>query len=189
MWWVANRARGIGRRGGGRRLAAAAAVLALGGCGFRPMYAAAPNGEAGPAAKGLSEITVGLIPERTGQLLHLALQERFERNGLALAHRYDLAVNFSVTAQAVGYQQDTSITFMRWIGIANYTLFAQDARRTPLTSGLARSVDGMNIFDQELFASTLEGEAVQRRIAEAVADQIAMQLAAYFNKPAVAARE
>ncbi len=188
MWWVASR-RGRPGRGGGRRLAAIAAAVALGGCGFRPMYAAAPKGDAGPAASGLAEITVGLIPERTGQLLHLALQERFERNGLALAHRYDLAVNFSVTAQAIGYQQDTSITFMRWIGIATYTLFAQDARRTPLASGLARSVDGMNIFDQELFASTLEGEAVQRRIAEAVADQIALQLAAYFDKPTVAARE
>jgi LPS-assembly lipoprotein len=161
----------------------------LGACGFQPMYASTRTSDEGPAAKGLAEITVGLIPERSGQLLRLALQERFERTGLALAHRYDLAVNFSVAAQPVGYQPDTSITFMRWVGVATYTLIAQDPARTPLTSGTARSVDGMNIFDQELFASTLEGEAVQRRIAEAVADQIALQLAAYFRKPAVAARE
>ena len=45
-------------------------------------------------------------------------------------------------------------------------------------------MDGLNVLDEQLFASDLEGEAVQGRMAEALADQITLQLAAYFNKHA-----
>ncbi len=151
------------------------------------MYAAAPGGEAGPAAKGLSEISVGLIPERTGQLLRLALQERFERNGLASAHRYDLAVTFAISNDVIGVQQDTSNVRFRMIGTAKYQLIAEDPGRTTLTSGTARSVDGLNLFDQQIFAADLEAEVVQRRIAQAVADEIAQQLAVYFDRQAALA--
>ena len=58
------------------------------------------------------------------------------------------------------------------IGNANWTLIAQDPARTRLTSGSAKAVDGLNIFDAQYFAADLENEAVQRRLAEALADQI-----------------
>jgi hypothetical protein len=51
-----------------------------------------------------------------------------------------------------------------------------------LTTGSAREVDGYNIFNNQYFASDLESDAVQRRIVEALADQIALQLAVYFNQ-------
>ena len=47
-------------------------------------------------------------------------------------------------------------------------------------------MDALNIFDTQYFAADLENEAVQRRLAEALADQITMQLAAYFRKRATA---
>ena len=159
----------------------------LGGCGLHPIYARASNGEAGPAAQGLAEISVGQIPERTGQLLRLALQERLERNGLAPAHRYDLAVTFAISNAVIGVQQDTSNVRFRMVGTATYQLIAQDPGRTTLTSGLARSVDGLNIFDQQIFAADLETEVVQKRLAEAVADEIAQQLAIYFDSQAALA--
>ncbi len=156
----------------------------LGGCGFRPVYARRSSGEAGAAAEGLAETSILLIPERPGQLLRNALQERFERSGLALARRYDLGVTFGITSEAISIQQDTSSTYIRYVGTANYRLTAQDPSRSTLTTGTARSVDGLNFFDQQLFAADLEGDVVQQRIAEAIADSIALQLAAYFNKQA-----
>ena len=45
----------------------------------------------------------------------------------------------------------------------------------------------MNILDSQYFALDLENEAVQKRVAEALADQIAIQLAAYFRRRAAAA--
>ncbi len=163
------------------------AAPSLGGCGFHPMYAAARSGEAGPAAIGLAEVTVGQIPDRPGQLLHLALQERFERSGLAEAHQYDLNVTFSISGEAIAFQQDTSNTRMRMVGTATYQLIAQDPSRSTLTSGTARSVDGLDMFDQQMLAAALETEVVQRRVAEQVADEITQQLAIYFDRQAALA--
>ncbi|MDA8252591.1 MAG: LPS assembly lipoprotein LptE [Rhodospirillales bacterium] len=171
----------------GRRALLLLAPLALGACGFHPIYARASNGQAGPAAMGLAQTAVDLIPERPGQLLRLALQERFERNGLSVAHMYDLSATISIASDAIGIQQDTSNTRVRLVATANYQLRAQDPARTVLLSGSARSVDGFNVFDQQLFAADLESEAVQQRMAEAVADEITRQLAVYFDRQAALA--
>lgn len=172
---------------GRRPVLALLAGSLLGGCGFRPIYQPTASGAAAPAAEGLAEIDIALIPERQGQLLREALQERFERNGLAVSRRYDLSVSFSVSNDAIGIQQDSSNTRQRLVGIATYRLTAQDPSRSTLVSGSARSLDGLNVFDNELFAAQLETESVTRRIAEAVADSIALQLAAYFTKQAALA--
>ena len=55
-----------------------------------------------------------------------------------------------------------------------------------MTSGFARTSDALNIFDTQYFAADLENEALQKRMAEALADQITMQLAIYFRKRAAA---
>jgi LPS-assembly lipoprotein len=167
-----------------RGLLALAAAPVLAGCGFHPVYAPAPGAAGSAAAQGLAEINVGLIPERSGQELRLALQERFERAGIAAARRYDLSVTFGVASESISIQQDTSSTYLRLVGTAQYHLTARDPNRSTLTSGSARSVDGLNVFDQQFFAEDQEIEAVTRRIAEAVADQIALQLALYFRKQA-----
>jgi LPS-assembly lipoprotein len=45
-------------------------------------------------------------------------------------------------------------------------------------------VDGLNVIDTQYFAMDLENEVVTRRLANALADQITIQLAAYFRKRA-----
>ena len=162
-------------------------VPVLGGCGFHPLYAPTSSTVAGPAAAGLAETAVGLIPDRPGQLLRQALQERFERNGVSTVQRYDLSVSFGISAAAISIQPDSSNSRMRMIGTATYQLIAQDPSRTTLTTGTARSVDGLDLYDQQLFAMQLEIEVVQQRIAQAVADEITQQLAVYFEKQAAVA--
>jgi LPS-assembly lipoprotein len=160
--------------------------LALGmllpGCGFRPMFAAAPSGAMGPAQTGLAEINIGLIPERTGQELRQALQARFERAGAAVAPRYDLTVAFSLSGEPIGIQQDSSITRVRLVSAATWTLRAQDVQRRTLASGTAHAVDGYDTLDAQPFAGDLANDAVQRRMTAALADQITLQLAAYFDR-------
>jgi hypothetical protein len=53
-----------------------------------------------------------------------------------------------------------------------------------LTSGNARALDAVNVFDSQYFAADLETEAEQRRIAENIATQIATRLATYFRQQA-----
>jgi LPS-assembly lipoprotein len=158
--------------------------LALGGCGFHPLYGSAGNGAAAPAEAGLSQVSVGLIPERSGQLLREALQARFERGGGGVAARYDLAVSYAVSGDALAIQPDSSVSRVRLMGAAIWSLTAQDPQRRTLTTGTARAMDAYNLLNTQLFAADLDSEAVQRRLADTIAEQITLQLASWFDKQA-----
>jgi LPS-assembly lipoprotein len=138
----------------------------------------------GVAQRELAAINVNLIPDRPGQLLRQALQDRLELGAAGVARRYDLSVGFQISGEGIAIQPDNTTTRLRTIGNATWTLVAQDTGRTRLTSGSARSVDGLNNIGVQYFGADLEYEAVQRRLAEALADQITVQLAAYFRKRA-----
>ena len=164
-------------------LAGAQALLlgALGGCGFAPVYGERGTAGSPLARQGLAATAVEIIPERPGQLLRQALQERFERFGQATERRYSLAASFGVSDSPIGIQPDSSVTRIRIVGFAQYTLRSLDAARSTLTSGSARAVDGLDVINQQFFAADLESEQVTRRLAESVADQVALQLAIYFD--------
>jgi LPS-assembly lipoprotein len=167
-----------------RGLFALGAGAALSGCGFQPIYMPTASGNAGVAQRELAAIQVALISGRPGQLLRQALQDRLEKSSSGVAHRYDLTVGFGVSGEGIAVLQDTSPTRIRLIGSANWTLVAQDPGRTKLGNGSARTVDAVNVISGQYFAADLESEAVQRRIAEALADEITIQLAALFRKRA-----
>jgi LPS-assembly lipoprotein len=82
----------------------------------------------------------------------------------------------------LGLQSDTTTTRVRFLGHASWTLATRDAARATVTTGSARAVDGLNTFDQQYFAGDIETETIERRLAEALAEQITTQLAAYFDK-------
>jgi LPS-assembly lipoprotein len=169
----------------GRRGLLSLAVTALSGCGFQPVYMPTASGKAGVAQRDLAAIEVDLIPDRPGQLLRQALQDRLAMGASGVERRYELkVVGFGISGEGIAIQSDNSATRYRSIGTANWSLIAQDPGRTPLSSGSARSIDALNIFDEQYFAADLEVEAVQRRVAEALADQIAIQLAIFFRKRA-----
>lgn len=170
-----------GADGMARRLLLLAAGAALGGCGFRPLYGGGSEADAGVQAR-LAEVNVQLIPERSGQLLRQALQSRLERGQTPVARRYDLSVQYALSAESIGIQQDTSGSRVRLIGVASWALLAQDPQRTTLASGSAREVDAVNVINQQFFAAELTSAAVQRRMVEAVADQITTQLAIHFAR-------
>lgn len=167
----------------GRRWLCLGAVATLGGCGFQPVYMPTASGKAGPAQRELQAVFVGIIPERPGQELRQALQERFGSDS-GVPARYDLQVGFGIAGEGIGILPSTIATRIRLTGSATWALFAHDAGRTRLTSGSARSIDGLNIFDAQYFAADLETEVVQKRIAENIADQIAIQLAIWFRRQA-----
>lgn len=167
-----------------RRMLALTAGATLSGCGFQPVYTPTASGRAGAAQRELAAISVDLIPDRPGQLLRQALQDRLEMGSSGVARRYDLSVGFGISGEAIAIQPDSQPTRIREIGSATWTLIAQDPGRTKLTSGYVKAVDGINLFDTQYFAADLENEAVQRRLADALADQITLQLATFFRKRA-----
>jgi LPS-assembly lipoprotein len=150
------------------------------GCGFHPIYGSTGGGRDGPAQDGLAATQISNIASRPGQLLRQALQSRFERGGAGVSHRYELYVAFGIGQEGISVQQDNSIARNRLIGTATWSLFGQDPGHSTLTSGIARSVDGTDVVNEQFFAADLGVEAAQRRICEAVADQITLDLAGYF---------
>jgi len=154
----------------------------LAACGFQPLYAGGRDGTMGPAEADLAAVDVGIIPDRSGQLLRQALQARFERGAAGLARRYDLNVALFISNEGIATLPNSANTRVRLIATASWTLKAQDPQRTTLDTGVARSVDGFNIIDEQFFAADIEQEAGQRRLTQALADQIVLQLAIYFKR-------
>jgi LPS-assembly lipoprotein len=161
--------------------------LSLAGCGFQPVYMPTASGKAGPAQRELAAVYVKIIPERPGQLLRQALQERF-RDDSGTPANYDLAVTFSIVGEGIAIETNDIATRLRLTGTASYTLNDRSPKATRLTSGSAHAMDAVNVFDSQYFAADLETEAKQKSIAEACADQITNQLATWFraraNRPA-----
>jgi len=148
------------------------------------MYMPTASGNAGIAQRDLAAIAVGIIPDRPGQLLRQALQERFERSAGGVARLYDLTVGYEINGEGIAIRHDNTTTRLRLIGRADWTLRAQDATRSVLVSGNARAMDTVNIVQEQYFAADQGNEAAQRRLAEAMAEQITLQLAAYFHRRA-----
>jgi LPS-assembly lipoprotein len=165
-----------------RLMLALTASATLSACGFRPVYMPTASGKAGVAQRELAAIQVDPIPDRPGQLLRQALQDRLEGAGSEVARHYDLSVAFGVGGEGIAVEQTSIPTRVRMIGSATWTLIAQDPGRTKLTSGSARAIDAINIIGSQVFAFDLENEAVTHRLADALADQITLQLATYFRK-------
>lgn len=166
-----------------RRLLFLGSAAALGGCGFQPVYMPTASGKAGPPKREMRTVFVRIIPDRPGQLLRQALQARFGSDSGAKS-QYDLAVSFSIGGEGIGIQGSSLATRIRFTGNANWNLLAHDDKYTPLTGGSARVIDGINIYDGQYFASDLETEVVQQRMAENIADQISTQLAIWFRQRA-----
>lgn len=173
---------------GGGRVARRTLLLgggaALAGCGFRPLYGPAESGAPGPAAAEMAAIYVPVYADRQGQLLRQALQQRFEGSGTGTAKRYELVAYIAVNAEAIAIQRDSSSSRVRLIGSAPWALRALSLERTVLTQGTSRILDGYNIINQQFFAADLESETAIRRVASALADQIATQVGAYFLRQA-----
>jgi LPS-assembly lipoprotein len=150
-------------------------AFAVSACGFRPLYA--PSGSTNAE---LSKIFVDIIPNRDGQLLRQALQERLDGNGLN-DKSYELQVQFSMQYSVEGVQQDTSITRNRYIGTAHWVLRKPGPFGAKIASGTASSLDGSNAINSQFFYGDLSGEAINRRMSDALAGAIADKLAAYFR--------
>ena len=138
-----------------RRLVCLGSLLMLGGCGFQPVYMPTASGKAGVAQRELASVYVGIIPERPGQLLRQALQERFG-NDAGTPPAYDLMVTFGITGEGIAIETNNLATRLRMIGNAGWRLVDRDAKRTVLTSGSARALDGVNLFSTQYFAADLE---------------------------------
>jgi LPS-assembly lipoprotein len=156
------------------------AILLLAACGFRPVYMPTASGKEGVAQREMAAVYVPLLPGRPGQLFRQALQENLSDDS-GSPQLYDLEANFWITGEGISVQPSNIATRVRLTGHVTWTLRTRDAARTQLTGGASHLVDGVNLLDQQYFAFDLENEVVQKRLANALAEQVASQLAIFFR--------
>jgi len=162
-----------------RNLFALAAIGAIAGCGFSPLYGNGPDST--PVAQQLDEVAVANIPERTGQMLRESLQDQLEAAGAPTVQHYTLNVAYSITGQAVGIQEDTSASRIRVIATASWSLSPIGQPGERLTAGQATTEDALNVIDEQYFAQELESTTLDQQLADEIAAQITSQVAVYFK--------
>lgn len=152
------------------------AVLLAGGCGFRPLHA--PGGAAGGSpdvAADLAATRIAFIPERFGQLVRRGLQQRLGTGGVR-DPKWELQVVPALSVDAIGVQRDGSITRVRYLATANWSLMRITPREV-VANGFERSLDAYNIQPNQYFAGDSSREATERRLAEQIADEVVLRLA------------
>jgi LPS-assembly lipoprotein len=170
-----------------RRALFGRAILGLGlgttlaGCGFQPVYMPTASGKPGVAQRELAAIYVNVIGDRPGQLLRQSLQARLERGATGVAQLYDLNVSYGIGGEGIAVDQNNISSYTRLVARATWYLNADNIARTELTRGSARAADNFNVLDEQYFAADQENDFAAARLAEAVADQITLQIAAYFR--------
>lgn len=168
-------------------LRGAAGLLALGagGCGFRPIHGGGAAAGDAAVAGDLAATRVPVIPERFGQLLRRGLQERLAMGAPtggvpADATRWELLVGPSLAAEGIGIQRDGAASRVRTIATANWTL-VRLAPREVVASGFERTTDAFNIQGTQYFAADSSRDAMERRLADQLADEVVVRVAMQFR--------
>lgn len=159
------------------RAFALAALVALSGCGLKPMYA---GGSSGAVASSLSAIQVAPIPERAGWLVRNALVDRL--GGEASNPSYRLEVELDDDLTGFGIRGDSAVTRERRILRARYRLVELSSGQVVLDA-TAGSDAGIDVVSSE-FATVAAEQTAQERLAGVVADQMVSRLALFArNRP------
>jgi LPS-assembly lipoprotein len=152
-------------------LSAVAASLALGGCGFTPLYAAP-----GVNSK-LASINV-IVPEgRMGFLLAQHLDDAFARNRGAAAE-YSMRLALSEARYPRGVRTDNVATRYEYVVTADYSLASQPAGDVA-KRGRVRVEITYDSADQP-YASIMAAQDAQDRAAVEAARRIQLEIAAWL---------
>jgi LPS-assembly lipoprotein len=151
------------------------AALALGGCGFTPLYATAP-GESG--AVGLRNVALASVsaPESVAPVVSHAFEKRTSDQPSTAA--YDLLVDASEQAERLAVQIDASVTRYNYRLVGKYTLIERGSGKR--LSGRITSFASFNVVNSQystLFAENAAKEKAADQLAEDIERDILMQLA------------
>ena len=152
-----------------------AAVL-LGGCGFQPLYG---GGKSGPIAMELSSIKIGLIADRSGQILRNHLMDKLTPFGQPAKAKYALKVTMNEGIASLAVKKSKIATRANLRVTANFVLTQNDSGES-LFNGSSSVVASYNVLSENFSTLIAEKDARGRAI-NGVAENIQNRLAAYFR--------
>jgi LPS-assembly lipoprotein len=134
--------------------------LALGACGFHPLYSEETAAVDEPA---LAAIRVLPIPDRLGQELELSLREALNPHGERTKTLYNLVTTLAQTRADLGIQRDASST--RGRVDVRVTITLTDAKSSKVIyTGHAQSTSSFNILTDGYAAQISEDDARTRTV-------------------------
>lgn len=158
-----------------RLLAVGGAGVGLAACGFQPMYG--HYRDRTPVAAQLAMISIDPIPDRTGQLVRNALEQRMARGGTA-AQRYRLAVDLAEATAGVGIQMNALASLANLTMTATFTLTGGDIGQW---TGRSSAVVSYALLGEPYASKAAEADA-RARAAEMLADDMVLKIGAFLNR-------
>jgi LPS-assembly lipoprotein len=153
------------------------AVVALGACGFEPLYARTTDDS---VTAELAAVQIDPIKDRVGQMLQNKLRDALNPNGVPAKPRYILKVTLTETTQETIIQQTA------FAARANLTLNVQfqlshAKTRGGIYSGATTATSSYSFQTASLGTLAGEKDARERAVADA-AEQIRSLLGIYFKR-------
>jgi LPS-assembly lipoprotein len=154
-------------------------LLALGGCGWEPLYA---DPETGPADADLRAVAVSPIKERIGQRLELALRRSLNPDGVPVPSRYLLRTTLQIVRADLGLQTQGIGTRERLDVVANFAL-SEPKTGAVLLAGTSHVAESFDIGANEYADIVAEDDARTRSVEELRRD-IVTRLTTFFQRRA-----
>ena len=169
MWWF--------------RLTVGMALLAVAGCGFRPLY-----GERADSVRDrLAAITINQIrdriahEDRIGYEVYNQLRDNLNPRGVPATPLYSLAVQLTTDTTPLITERDSQIRRFDVTVRARYSLF-DIATGGQMHSGAYRATASYNVLENTVFATRMAEEDAARKAAREVSRGITTALALYFER-------
>jgi LPS-assembly lipoprotein len=157
-----------------------ATLLALGGCGFHPLYARHGRTGYDPV---LASIKVNTIPDRQGQVLAIALRDGLNPQGARMPTRYTLDVHLESTRQNIAIRPDGTASRSEVAMTASYVLkdVAKSSEGAIVLSGTTHSVSAFDVLADN-YATVVAQHAAEERTLSEVGDDILTRLELFVSK-------
>lgn len=152
-------------------------VLAVAGCGFRPLYGTGSAAANGQVNDELAAVEIPVVANREGQILRNNLIRLFNAEGRPSMPRYRLSVGLTLSEVELGIRRDDTATRANLVATARYVL--TDSAGTMLTSGSSQRIASFNILDDEFATQSGSEDARDRALAE-IAQDIRTRIAIHF---------
>ena len=169
-----------GRTAGRRHvLSAAAGLLLLAGCGFRPLYGTR-EADGRSTVSDLELVSITPLQDRTGQQFHNLLRNRINPRGQPVQPRHRLNVTLRESVRELALRSDETATRADLSLFADYSLVST-ADNSVVFRGSSRTINSYNILTSAFATQVSEQDARERGLRE-LSDEIRAQLGIYFSR-------
>ncbi|HXC55569.1 MAG TPA: LPS assembly lipoprotein LptE [Rhizomicrobium sp.] len=162
-----------------KRACALLLAMALGGCGFHPLYGGVNSGMRAT----LSTIYVEPVADKLGYELRNTMIDLLDGPGSARGAAYRLKLTLTQTTQGIALQNDATIT--RYNDTLKVTYELTDMGGKVVTKGVETGLSAYNVLPSGPTANygTLAAQQdADKRSAEDIAERIRLDLNVFFSK-------